>query len=61
MTRTASEKQQDLASTIKRQAGAQATRRLLRSMPTFKVVTEMPRHLQDLLDELNEVERKAET
>jgi hypothetical protein len=61
MTRTVSQRQQDLASTIKRQASTKATRRLLGSMPAFKVVAEVPQHLQDLLDRLREAESKADT
>jgi hypothetical protein len=61
MTRSVSERQQDLANTIKHQAGTQATRRLLGSLPAFKVVTEVPQHLQELLDRLGDMEKEADT
>ena len=60
MTRTASERQQDLASTIKHQLGTQASRRLLRSMPNFQVASDMPKHLKVLLEELENTEDQAE-
>jgi hypothetical protein len=60
MTRKASEKQQDLARTIKHQAGTQATRRLLGSLPMFKVVKDVPEHLQSLLDRLEAMETSSE-
>ncbi|MET3661819.1 hypothetical protein [Aquamicrobium ahrensii] len=61
MTRTGKDRPQEmvrqkLATTIRRQAGSHATRGLLRSMPTFKVVKEMPEHLENLLDRLESSE-----
>jgi hypothetical protein len=64
MTRTASktsasEKLGELARTIRKQAAMPTTRRQLREMPAFKVVNDIPQHLQALLDELKDTERKA--
>lgn len=65
MTRTASENTAsdrlgELASTIRKQAAAPATRRHLRSLPAFKVVKDVPEYLQALLDKLKDVERQAD-
>ncbi len=61
MTRTGKERPQEmvrtkLATTIRSQVRSHATRGLLRSMPTFKVVKDMPEHLQNLLDSLDAAE-----
>lgn len=45
-----------LATTIRSQVRSHATRGLLRSMPTFKVVKDLPEHLQNLLDNLDAAE-----
>jgi hypothetical protein len=56
MTRIASQKRTDLARTIRHQAAAPATRRMLRDMPAFRVVKDIPEHLQALLDRLEAME-----
>ncbi len=61
MTRTASEtaagdKLGTLASTIRQQAAMPATQRHLRGLPAFKVVKDIPEHLQALLDQLENIE-----
>lgn len=48
-----------LARDIRRQAGDRATRRFLRSLPSFKVVTELPEHLRNLLEQLESVDPTA--
>lgn len=55
MTRNA-QRQERLASDIHRQFGADQTRRFLRTLPAFQVVTDIPEHLRDLLERLKERE-----
>lgn len=45
-----------LARDIRRQAADHATRRFLRSLPGFTVVTELPEHLSNLLEQLESVD-----
>lgn len=45
-----------LATTIRSQVRSHATRGLLRSLPTFKVVMDMPEHLKSLLENLDAAE-----
>ncbi len=61
MTRTGKERphetaRQKLAQSIRGQVRSHTTRGLLRSMPAFKVVREVPEHLQNLLDRLEAAE-----
>lgn len=61
MTRTGNERPQEmarqkLATTIRSQVRSHATRGLLRSLPTFKVVMDMPEHLKSLLENLDAAE-----
>jgi len=58
MSRNTGERQERLATDVRRQLGEGATTRFLRAMPTFKVVKDMPRHMTDLLDRLEETEGK---
>jgi hypothetical protein len=61
MSRDAGERHERLATDIRRQFGKMSTTRFLHAMPTFKVVNDMPRHMKDLLDRLEETEgKKAE-
>jgi len=46
----------ELANDIRRQAGSEATKRFLRTLPTFRLEKEMPRQLVDLLDRLDGAE-----
>ncbi len=55
--RTAGDKR--LARDIRHQASDRVTRRFLRTLPAFKVVTDMPEHLRSLLDQLEDVEATA--
>lgn len=45
-----------LATDIKRQFGEEATTRFLRTLPAFKVVSDLPEHLRQLLERLEETE-----
>ncbi|MDX8522890.1 hypothetical protein RFM68_00060 [Mesorhizobium sp. MSK_1335] len=42
----------ELANDIRRQAGSEATKRFLRTLPTFRLEKEVPKRLSDLLDRL---------
>ena len=46
----------ELANDIRRQAGSEATKRFLRTLPAFRLEKEVPRRLSDLLDRLDEAE-----
>ncbi|WP_315925135.1 hypothetical protein [Mesorhizobium sp. SP-1A] len=62
MTRTARKKpakppdDQALSGDIRRQATDRMTRRFLRGMPAFKVVSDLPEHMKTLLERLENVE-----
>lgn len=65
MTRTGKEMLQEpvrqkLATTIRHQVRSHTTRSILRSMPAFKVVKDVPEHLQALLDRLETAELQAD-
>lgn len=59
MTRANSQQGQQLARDIRRQFGNGATTRFLHALPTFKVVTDLPEHMRDLLDRLQASESPA--
>ncbi|MEI9404700.1 hypothetical protein O7A05_21410 [Mesorhizobium sp. Cs1330R2N1] len=46
----------ELANDIRRQAGSEATKRFLRTLPAFRLEKDMPRRLSDLLDRLEDAE-----
>ncbi|MBZ9820775.1 hypothetical protein [Mesorhizobium sp. CA4] len=46
----------ELANDIRRQAGSEATKRFLRTLPAFRLEKDMPRRLSDLLDRLDDAE-----
>ena len=48
----------ELANDIRRQAGNEATKRFLRTLPAFRLEKEMPRQLSDLLDRLDGADAK---
>ena len=48
----------ELATDIRRQAGSEATKRFLRSLPAFRLEKEVPPQLNDLLDRLSGTEAK---
>ncbi|WP_319023000.1 hypothetical protein [Mesorhizobium sp. B2-8-5] len=45
-----------MANDIRRQAGSEATKRFLRTLPAFRLEKEVPRQLSDLLDRLSGAE-----
>ena len=48
----------ELANDIRRQAGSEATKRFMRTLPAFRLEKEIPRRLSDLLDRLDGAEAK---
>ncbi|RUU01251.1 hypothetical protein EOD23_21840 [Mesorhizobium sp. USDA-HM6] len=50
------ERRARLANDIRRQVGTEATKRLLRTLPAFRVEKEMPKRLTDLLERLDGTE-----
>ncbi|RWM39171.1 hypothetical protein [Mesorhizobium sp.] len=56
MTGNNSERRAALANDIRRNAGSEATKRFLRTLPAFRLEKEVPKRLTDLLDRLDEVE-----
>ncbi|MDX8530662.1 hypothetical protein RFM41_02775 [Mesorhizobium sp. VK25A] len=48
----------ELANDIRRQAGSEATKRFLRTLPAFRLEKEVPQRLSDLLDRLAGAEAK---
>ena len=46
----------ELAADIRRQAGSEATKRLLRALPAFRLEKDVPKRLRDLLDRLDGAE-----
>jgi hypothetical protein len=52
-------KRAELANDIRRQAGSEATKRFMRTLPAFRLEKEVPQRLSDLLDRLDNAE--AET
>jgi hypothetical protein len=50
----------EIAAEIKRQIGDRKMARYLRSMPTFKVASDIPHHLKELLDRLEASETTAQ-
>ena len=45
----------DLAKDIRRHVGTEATKRLLRTLPAFRLEKELPKRFEDLLDRLDGV------
>lgn len=56
MTRNNADIQDGLASEIRRQLGSEAIKRFARSMPPFRAESDIPDHMRELLDELEDVE-----
>jgi len=48
----------ELANDIRRQAGSEATKRFMRTLPAFRLEKEVPQRLSDLLDRLDGAEAK---
>jgi hypothetical protein len=58
MARNTANRQDKLAADIRRQIGDRSLTRFLGAMPTYKVVNDIPRHMQDLLEQLEASERR---
>ena len=56
MTSSSTKRQDRLSADIRRQIGDRAISRLMQAMPAFRVVTDIPDHLRELLDRLEERE-----
>ncbi len=59
MTGNNGKRRADLANDIRRQAGSEATKRLLRTLPAFRLEKDVPKQLRDLLDRLDRAEAKT--
>jgi hypothetical protein len=59
MNRNKGNRRAELANDIRRHAGSEATKRLLRTLPVFRLEKEVPRQLSDLLDRLDGAEAKT--
>jgi hypothetical protein len=53
MTRNKGEKTEGLAAEVRRQFGAEATKRFLRNLPAFRTEADIPDRLRELLDRLD--------
>ncbi|MBZ9988311.1 hypothetical protein LB572_14530 [Mesorhizobium sp. BH1-1-5] len=49
----------ELANDIRRQAGSEATKRFMRTLPAFRLEKKVPQRLSDLLDRLDNAEAKT--
>ena len=56
MTRNKGEKGERLATEVRRQFGAEAVTRFLRTLPAFRTEADIPDRLRELLDRLDGVE-----
>jgi hypothetical protein len=59
MNGNSSSSRAELAADIRRRVGSEATKRLLRTLPAFRLEQDVPRRLQELLDRLDEPEEDA--
>ncbi|AZO50962.1 MAG: hypothetical protein EOS58_03875 [Mesorhizobium sp.] len=59
MSGNKSERRAELAADIRRQLGSEATKRFLRTLPSFRLETNTPEHFRDLLDQLDDIETRA--
>jgi len=60
MTRNKAEKTEGVAAEVRRQFGAEATRRFLHTLPAFRTEVGIPDHLGELLDRLDGVEKNGD-
>jgi hypothetical protein len=58
ITRDAQHRIRNLSPEVRRQIGSEPVRRFVRSLPAFAIKPDMPAHLQELLDQLDRVEKK---
>jgi len=59
MTRDKAEKGERLAAEVKRQFGAEAMTRFLRTLPAFRPETDIPNRFKELLDRLDRLESNS--
>ncbi|KRB19635.1 MULTISPECIES: hypothetical protein [Mesorhizobium] len=59
MTRDKAEKGEKLATEVRRQFGAEAMTRFLRTLPAFRAEADIPTRFSELLDRLDRVERNS--
>ncbi|WP_214476167.1 NepR family anti-sigma factor [Mesorhizobium sp. dw_380] len=57
-TRNKAEKGKRLATEVRRQLGAEAMTRFLRTLPAFRIEADIPDRFRDLLDRLDRVENE---
>ncbi|MGO4836821.1 hypothetical protein AB4144_31705 [Rhizobiaceae sp. 2RAB30] len=58
MSRSNGNQPTQISTEIRRQIGTADNKRFLRAMPLFKVDSELPDHLDHLLDEIDRAERE---
>ncbi|QKC86094.1 hypothetical protein [Mesorhizobium sp. NZP2077] len=59
MTRDKAEKGEKLATEVRRQFGAEAMTRFLRTLPAFRAEADIPNRFRELLDHLDRVESNS--
>ena len=59
MTRDKAEKGEKLATEVRRQFGAEAMTRFLRTLPSFRTEADIPNRFSELLDRLDRLERNS--
>jgi hypothetical protein len=59
MTRDKAEKGEKLATEVRRQFGAEAMTRFLRTLPAFRAEADIPNRFRELLDHLDRLESSA--
>ena len=59
MTRNKGEKGEKLATEVRRQFGAEAMTRFLRTLPAFRAEADIPNRFRELLDHLDRLESSA--
>jgi hypothetical protein len=59
MTRDKAEKGEKLATEVRRQFGAEAMTRFLRTLPAFRAEADIPNRFRELLDDLDRVESNS--
>jgi hypothetical protein len=53
MTRNNGDRREELAADIRRQFGTEATMRFLRTLPAFRIETDLPDRFKELLERLD--------
>jgi len=54
MNGNSSSRRAELAADIRRHVGSEATKRLLRTLPEFRLEQDLPKQIKELLDRLDE-------